>query len=201
MTDQRKTGQRTKRARRVAAGLGAALALTAVPFAGSAAADTRDSDLVPGTPCTITTGACVALGENGFDATTWMIRNGEVQRGPMKATTGGPGKDTPTGTFEVLRKQRYNTSSETTNAEGLPSEMPWSVFFTASGMAFHGGGERSARTAGCIRLGDSDAAYVFNNLQPGDAVQVAPESAQRADGPDDSDDSGDGDGGLLGGLG
>jgi len=46
------------------------------------------------------------------------------------------------------------------------------VFFTKSGVAFHGGGDVGNRTAGCIRLANADARYFFNNLNVGDTVEV-----------------------------
>jgi len=176
--------------------LSVSTALVAVPFAGSARAD----DLVPGTPCARGTNACVQLGSKGFGGTAWLIEGDHVVRGPVKATTGGPGEDTPTGTFRVLSKDRDHVSSETKNAEGRPSPMPYSVFYTSSGNAFHGGGSMSTRTAGCIRLANEDASYFFRHLRPGDTVQVVPRGSERAsNGEHRSHDDGHG-GGLLGGL-
>jgi L,D-transpeptidase-like protein len=168
-----------------------------------------------GMPCKISNGACVALGSRGYNGTAWMVRGGKVVRGPISALTGGPGEDTPTGTFHVMSKDLHHVSSATRNAKGQPSPMPYAVFFTSSGVAFHGtqAGENSAvRTAGCIRLPNSDASYFFKNLSVGDTVQVVngggdygSSSSSRGD-DDDHDDSGSGHsgggggGGLLGGL-
>lgn len=189
MTEQR-AGRRFLRPTWLATCLAVAAALAAVPFAGSAGAE---EGLVPGTPCAVGTVACVALGQNGFGVKAWLIRNGAVVKGPVDATSGGPGKDTPTGTFRVLSKDLHHTSSETRNAAGQASEMPYSVFFTPSGVAFHGGGDPASRTAGCIRLANASASYFFNNLQLGDTVQVVGNGASW-------DDDADDDGGLLGGL-
>jgi hypothetical protein len=189
MTGQR-TGRRILRPTWLAGCLAVTAVLAAVPFAGSAHAE---EGLVPGTPCAVGTVACVALGENGFGAKAWLIRNGEVVKGPVVGTSGGPGKDTPTGSFHVLSKDLHHISSETQNAAGEGSEMPYSVFFTSSGVAFHGGGDPASRTAGCIRLPNTYASYFFNNLQLGDTVQVVGSGASW-------DDDADDDGSLLGGL-
>jgi hypothetical protein len=191
-----RTAPRHRRTR-LMAGLGVAAAvLAAVPLAGTAMAD---ENLVPGTPCVKGTAACVQLGSQGHDAKAWLIRDDRVVRGPVSASTGGPGSDTPTGTWAVTRKERDHTSSETTNAFGSPSEMPYSVFFGDSGYAFHGGGDPKNRTAGCVRLSDSDARYFYDNLDKGDKVEVVDRSAEVSDGPRRRGRDRDG-GGLLGGL-
>ncbi len=196
-----------RRGRRLLCCLGAVVVLAALPFAGSAAADVHGpaepaaprSGLVPGTPCAVGTSACVQLGSQGFNARSWFIRDGRVVRGPIAGASGGPGKDTPTGTYRVIRKIENHYSSETTDAEGRPSHMPYAVFYTSSGYAFHGGGRPSDRTAGCVRLPDSDASYFFRNLNAGDQVQIVDRSARVADDRKRDRDNDD-DGGLLGGL-
>jgi hypothetical protein len=180
------------------ASLGAVAALVAVPLLGSTPAEAAGG-LVPGTPCRVGTDACVALGHQGFAGKAWFISHGRVVRGPVDAATGGPGEDTPVGTFKVLSKDADHRSTETTDAEGAPSAMPYSVFFTKSGVAFHGGGVPTNRTAGCVRLANGDARYFFNNLNVGDTVQVVDGST--ADyAPSPNRHRGGGRGGLLGGL-
>jgi hypothetical protein len=200
------TGRLARRAGRrwwLVAALGAVTALAAVPLMGVTPAQARPgsdapsahrSSLVPGTPCRVGTAACVALGHNGFNGKAWYIQDGRVVRGPVEASTGGPGEDTPTGTFHVLSKDLDHASSETRNAEGLPSPMPYSVFFTKSGVAFHGGGDMGTRTAGCVRLSNYDARFFYNNLEIGDVVQVVDGSAEYAPKPSRHR----GGGGLLG---
>jgi hypothetical protein len=184
-----------------------AAAVVALPLVGTAPAQASPasgpvrSGLVSGTPCDIDTVACVALGSQGFNGKAWFIEDGHVVRGPLDVFTGGPGEDTPTGTFQVISKDVNHYSTETTDAEGRPSAMPYSVFFTKSGVSFHGGdGER---TAGCVRLADQDAKYFFDNLDIGDTVQVT-DGAADYDQPEDDDHGDDqhshrrGGGGLLG---
>jgi len=179
------------------ASLGAVAALVAVPLLGSAPAEAAGG-LVPGTPCKVGTVACVVLGHQGFDGKAWFISRGRAVRGPVAAATGGPGQDTPVGTFEVLSKDVDHRSTETTDAEGAPSAMPYSVFFTKSGVAFHGGGVPTNRTAGCVRLANGDAKYFFDNLEVGDTVQVV--DGATADYAPSRGNRPRGGGGLLGGL-
>lgn len=159
-------GRHAVRPRGVAAVL--ALAILALAHPGIAQAQ---SSRVPGTPCNKGTVACVALGKDGYNATTWFIKDDKVLRGPMASSSGGPGKDTPTGTWKVISKDVDHVSSETTT-NGRPSPMPYSVFFSSSGYAFHGGGTVDKRTAGCIRLSNSDASYLYDHINIGDSVQV-----------------------------
>jgi len=212
-TTTARSGGPSRRGIRLFAMAGAFAAVVTVPFSGTAFAavgsgaarpvPAASGPLVPGTPCHFGTSACVQLGNAGFNAKSWLIRDDRVVRGPVPSATGGPGKDTTTGTYTVTSKDVDHVSSETTNAEGAPSEMPYSVFFGNSGMAFHGGGNPGARTAGCVRLPNQDASYFFNNLNTGDQVEVVPSDAPVAGGGyddrGDDNDSGHG-GGLLGGL-
>lgn len=215
-TTEGQSGPRGARKRRLLA-LGGVCATAAtaatIAFSGTAAA-APDSGMVPGTPCHIGTAACVQLGKDGFNGKAWFIRNHKVVRGPVPVATGGPGKDTTVGSFPVTIKDVDHVSSETTDSEGNPSEMPYSVFYGRKGEAFHGGGKPTARTAGCIRLRDADASYFYNNLQKGDRVEIVSRSAassapddQEADtssrddeNDDDNNNDDDGPGGLLGGL-
>lgn len=206
----------------VIGGLCAAAATAAgITFVGTATAATSPvpavsdaSGMVPGTPCHIGSAACVQVGPQGFDGKAWFIRDRRIARGPVPVATGGPGKDTSIGKYKVTIKDADHVSSETTDAEGRPSDMPYSVFFGNKGEAFHGGGKPTARTAGCIRLRSGDDSYFFNNLQAGDVVEIVGRSAASAPGGErndsrDDDDRGrnnDGNkddsglGGVLGGL-
>jgi lipoprotein-anchoring transpeptidase ErfK/SrfK len=170
--------------------------LATIPLAGTAAA-------ASGTPCRVSNGACVALGSSGYDATAWMVRNGRVVRGPVSALTGGPGADTPVGTFRVSSKDLHHVSSATRDARGRPSPMPYSVFFGSNGVAFHGtqaGDDSKNRTAGCVRLPNSDASYFFSHLSVGDTVQVVQGDGDYSRDRDRHRSHGGGGGGLLGGL-
>lgn len=214
-TTTARSGGPSRRGIRLIAMASAFAAVATVPFTGTAfaavgggaahPAPMASGPLVPGTPCHFGTAACVQLGNAGFNAKSWLIRDHRVVRGPVSSATGGPGMDTNPGTYTVTSKDRDHVSSETTNAEGAPSEMPYSVFFGNSGYAFHGGGDPNKRTAGCVRLANPDASYWYNNLNTGDQVEVVPSGAPVAGGGGYDDDRYDNDrgrsgGGLLGGL-
>jgi lipoprotein-anchoring transpeptidase ErfK/SrfK len=134
-------------------------------FAPPAFADT-DTDTgtgtVPSAPCVVTAKACVDL----TTQRAWLMNAGAVTRGPVPIGSGGPGEETPTGTFKVLSKDKNHKSAE---QGGTP--MPYSVFFAPGGVAFHGGDLRKA-SAGCVHMQDVDAIAFFNTLQIGDQVQV-----------------------------
>jgi L,D-transpeptidase catalytic domain len=122
---------------------------------------------VADTPCTATARACVDLD----DQKAWLIQDGKVIRGPVSISSGGPGKETPPGTFHVISKDKDHKSNEFKLPNGQPAPMPWSVFFQWSGIAFHSGDPERA-SAGCIHLAEPDAIAWFNYLQVGNEVQI-----------------------------
>lgn len=157
---------RTRRsaAGRYAAALGVALGVvgTSVVVAPvTAAGEPAPAGLVPGTPCTATARACV----DPAGQQAWLIRDGAVTRGPAPISSGGPGQETPTGTYRVEWKHIDHVSGE----YGTP--MPYSVFFAPGGIAFHEG-PLDHPSAGCIRLAEADAVAFFDTLLVGDEVQV-----------------------------
>ena len=79
---------------------------------------------------------------------------------------GRPGYETPRGTFYVNRKVKDEISYEFNNAP-----MPYSVYFTNNGIAFHQD-DPYVPSAGCIHLYRADAQRYFNDLQIGDKVYV-----------------------------
>ena len=76
-------------------------------------------------------------------------------------STGGPGHDTPTGTYNIFRMEKDHFSQEWDNAP-----MPNSMFFTQMGHAIHGSshiarlGTRASH--GCVRLAPENAAILFD---------------------------------------
>lgn len=80
---------------------------------------------------------------------------------------GKPGKDTPLGSFPVLRKVA-NYHSRTYDAP-----MPHSLFITNDGVALHGSDVRYGRaTHGCIGLPPEFAKLLFQEMKIGDEVVV-----------------------------
>lgn len=175
-------GRRVALLARVAAVVGVVCAI-GVAVAVPAMAE---PNLIEGTPCTNSARACVDL----VTQKAWLIGpDGKVLRGPVPITSGGPGQETPLGTFRVLSKDATHKSNEYKTPQGLPAPMPWSTFFAAGGIAFHGGSLVRA-SAGCVHLSDADAQAFFNSLRIGDEVQVqqggAPAPPKKDDDPEPS---------------
>ena len=66
----------------------------------------------------------------------------------------------------MLWKDKNHRSAQFHNAP-----MPYSVFFTSTGVAFHEG-SLSRPSAGCVHLSRSSAITFFNKLSVGQVVQV-----------------------------
>lgn len=113
-------------------------------------------------PCPPSARACVDLAGQR----TWLQRDGEVTYGPVSHSPGSDSQPTPKGTFYVNRKVKDEISYEFDNAP-----MPYAIYFTNNGHAFHEGG-LGVRSAGCIRLNHNDAVHYFDNLQIGDEVYI-----------------------------
>lgn len=108
--------------------------------------------------------ACVDLaGER-----TWLQGDGEVYYGavPMSSGEAVPAKATPPGTYHVQRKVKDEISYEIAN-----TPMPYSVYFTNTGIAFHEG-DVNEDSHGCIHLNHEAAVTYFSELQVGDMVYV-----------------------------
>ena len=97
---------------------------------------------------------------------SWLQRNGEVYYGSVFIGPGRPGHETPRGTFYVNRKVIDEISWEFNDAP-----MPYAVYFTNNGIAFHQG-DPNILSHGCIRMNRADAQKYFNDLQIGDKVYV-----------------------------
>ncbi|MGH3768211.1 MAG: L,D-transpeptidase [Pseudonocardiaceae bacterium] len=113
-------------------------------------------------PCGSSAAACVSLSSQR----AWLMSGGQVTYGPVPITSGKPGQNTPPGMFRVLWKDKNHRSTIFNNAP-----MPYSVFFTSSGIAFHEGSLR-VPSAGCVHLSRNAATTFFNTLSVGQAVQV-----------------------------
>jgi lipoprotein-anchoring transpeptidase ErfK/SrfK len=113
-------------------------------------------------PCGPASAACISLSSQQ----AWLMNRGQVTYGPTPITSGMPGHRTPTGLFRVQWKDRSHRSSLFHNAP-----MPYSVFFTDTGIAFHEG-SLSRASNGCIHLGHNAAATFFSKLSVGQVVQV-----------------------------
>ncbi|MBC3186018.1 L,D-transpeptidase [Corynebacterium sp. zg-331] len=126
-------------------------------------ADARAAE-VSSTPCPQQARACIDLQGNR----TWLQEGGKVTYGPVPMSAGAPTPETatPTGTFYVNRKVKDEISYE---FNGAP--MPYAVYFTNNGIAFHQG-NTALLSHGCIHLNHDDAVQYFDQLQIGDMVYV-----------------------------
>ncbi len=138
--------------------------------AGSAALGTTALLALPATaqaaptPCSANADACIDLSAN----TSWLMDdNGAVIYGGVPITSGKPGYETPPGTFQVTYKDIDHWS------QAYDAPMPYSVFFTTSGIAFHEG-SLGDPSHGCIHLSNAAAQTYYADLQPGDVVEVVP---------------------------
>lgn len=134
----------------------------ATPPAQAPAQEERAANLPPESPCPATARACVDLSGNR----TWLQQDGELIYGPTIMSHGKPGQETPRGTFTVTRKVKDEISREFNNAP-----MPYAVYFTNNGHAFHEG-NTDVQSAGCVRLPHDAAVFFFENLQVGDVVYI-----------------------------
>jgi lipoprotein-anchoring transpeptidase ErfK/SrfK len=139
-----------------ALGTAAMLALPGTAQAAQAAQATE-------APCGAQAAACIDLSENQ----SWLMRDGAVTYGPVPITSGKPGYETPPGTFNVTFKNIDHWS------KAYDAPMPYAVFFTRSGIAFHEG-SLTQESHGCIHLSPEAARTYFDSLNPGDVVEVVP---------------------------
>lgn len=118
-----------------------------------------DAPAPPPPGCPPTARACIDV--DGKMA--WMLSDGQVSYGPVPVATGRPGYETTRGTHHVLRHVRHDHSIP------FDSPMPYSTYFTTSGIAFHEG-RLDEPSHGCIHLAHHTAAHFFNQLKTGDEV-------------------------------
>lgn len=114
------------------------------------------------TPCPASARVCVDIDGKR----TWLQQNGDTSYGPVSMSPGKPGQDTPRGNFTVQYKVKDEISREFNNAP-----MPYAVYFTNNGHAFHQG-TLDTQSAGCVRMNNQDAITYFNALNPGDQVFI-----------------------------
>ncbi|WP_273661208.1 L,D-transpeptidase [Corynebacterium heidelbergense] len=116
----------------------------------------------PPSPCPASAHACVDLDGH----TSWLQDGGQRSYGPVPISSGSADQPTPRGSFHVVRKVENEVSREFNNAP-----MPYSVYFTNQGHAFHAGSP-SVESAGCIHLNNDSAKKYFDSLNIGDEVFI-----------------------------
>ncbi|WP_295404229.1 L,D-transpeptidase [uncultured Thiocystis sp.] len=97
--------------------------------------------------------------------------NGEIARtGPI--SSGAVGYPTPTGKFAVLGKEKDKVSSRYTNQLGMQAWMPYAIQFHGHYFLHEGWLPGYPDSHGCVRLGEKDARFLFEQMQLGDPVDV-----------------------------
>lgn len=97
-----------------------------------------------------------------------VYRDG-VRIGVATISSGKPGKETPTGNFEILQKKREHYSNLYDNAP-----MPYMQRLTWDGIALHAGALPGyPASSGCVRLPKAFAALLFEHTERGGRVVVA----------------------------
>lgn len=97
---------------------------------------------------------------------TWLQDNGNVSYVASAMSAGMAGQETPRGTFYINRKVKDEISREFNNAP-----MPYSMYFTNNGHAFHEGSP-AYQSNGCIRLPHQDAVRFWNDVPVGSKVVI-----------------------------
>ncbi len=105
-----------------------------------------------------------------------VYRNG-IRIGVSTISSGKPGKETPTGTFEILQKKRTHFSNLYNNAP-----MPFMQRLTWDGIALHAGKIPGyPASSGCVRLPLAFAEQLFAETERGMLVVIADEGTHDAD--------------------
>lgn len=105
----------------------------------------------------------------------YVYRNG-MAIGVSTISSGKEGKDTPTGVFTILQKNKDHRSNLYNNAP-----MPWMQRLTWDGIALHGGALPGYPAShGCVRLPHAFAEKLFAETRTGDTVVVASAKAGNA---------------------
>jgi hypothetical protein len=101
------------------------------------------------------------------------VYRGGTLIGLSTASTGRAGKETPTGSFEILQKRREHYSNLYDNAP-----MPFMQRLTWDGIALHGGRIPGyPASAGCVRLPNSFARKLFEVTSLGAWVHILDSTA------------------------
>ena len=102
----------------------------------------------------------VSLRERGADGVAYAIDSDGVIWWAAIISSGAKGHETPSGIFNVFRKERFYMSKAHPEASGI-NNMDFSLWFTAQGHAIHMGND-AAMSHGCIHVGKKGATSMFN---------------------------------------
>ena len=174
--------------------LAAFLAISIACAAAIGDAQARDNDIVPAASVVLPANALEAVDRLAPDDFIWeperagngqlvvvvslpeqrahVYRNG-IRIGVSTISSGKPGKETPTGTFEILQKKEMHHSNLYNNAP-----MPFMQRLTWDGIALHAGKLPGYPAShGCVRLPSKFAELLYGETRKGMLVVVADEAS------------------------
>tara|TARA_R110002096_G_scaffold83431_1_gene193435 strand:- start:3356 stop:4285 length:930 start_codon:yes stop_codon:yes gene_type:complete len=146
-----------------------ALLACLIPFVSSAQERVNDPTSYTWNPQLAPTGAVVIIIDLKSQKAA-VYRNG-IQIGACIVSTGKPGHETPTGTFQILEKDADHHSSTYNNAS-----MPYTERLTWGGVALHAGSLPGYPSShGCIHLPYAFSKDLFEITSLGGTVVIADE--------------------------
>ena len=101
-----------------------------------------------------------SLREKGADGIAYAIDRDGVVWWAAIISSGAKGYETPSGIFNIFRKERYYMSKQHPDPSGV-NNMDFSLWFTHRGHAIHMGSD-DKMSHGCIHVGPKGAETMFN---------------------------------------
>ena len=102
----------------------------------------------------------VSVREKGADGAAYAIDSDGVIWWAAIISSGAKGHETPSGIFNIFRKERFYMSKSYPEASGI-NNMDFSLWFTQQGHAIHMGND-DGMSHGCIHVGPKGAKSMFN---------------------------------------
>jgi lipoprotein-anchoring transpeptidase ErfK/SrfK len=110
---------------------------------------------------TSSTGESMAITVSLPDGKITVLENGTAVREITSFSTGRPGHLTPlVSNGKILGRERIHHSNTYKDSHGKPAAMPFALFFSKDGCAFHAG-DPNVESHGCIHLTAFDAEWLF----------------------------------------
>lgn len=101
-----------------------------------------------------------SLREKGADGVAYAIDSHGVIWWAAVISSGAKGHETPSGIFDIWRKERHYMSKQHPDPSGV-NNMDFSLWFTYNGHAIHMGND-DAMSHGCIHVGKKGARAMFH---------------------------------------
>lgn len=101
-----------------------------------------------------------SLREKGADGLAYAVDSDGVVWWAAVISSGAKGYETPSGIFNIFRKERFYMSKSYPDPSGV-NNMDFSLWFTHRGHAIHMGSD-DKMSHGCIHVGEKGARTMFN---------------------------------------